>query len=77
MEAITKVFKSGNSQAIRIPKEFRLKTDRVKIIAVNDYLVIKPIKEVRSGWDEAFKEMRKNGDDTLLIEDVLEDDIDV
>ena len=77
MEAITKVFTSGNSQAIRIPKEFRLNTDKVKIISTNDYLVIKPLKEVRKGWDTAFKEMRKNNDDTLLIDDVLKEDIDV
>ena len=78
MEAITKVFQSGNSQALRIPKEFRLNTDKVKIISVNDYLIIKPLhNEVRKGWGDAFKKMRKNSDDTLLIDDVFEDDIDV
>ena len=29
---------------------------------------------VRAGWSEAFKEMRKNGDDELLIPDVFEDE---
>ena len=78
MEAITKVFQSGNSQAIRIPKEFRLDTDKVKIFSVNGYFVIKPIKKnVRKGWNEAFKKMRENNDDILLIDDVFEDDIDV
>jgi len=78
MEAIAKVFQSGNSQAIRIPKEFRLKTDKVKIISVNDYLIIKPLnQEIRKGWEESFKKMRENNDDTLLIDDVFEDDLDV
>jgi len=78
MEVITKVFKSGNSQAIRIPKECRLNTDTAKIIVKGNCLVVQPIeKNVREGWDEAFKQMRKNNDDTLLINDVFEEDIDV
>jgi virulence-associated protein VagC len=78
MVAITKVFKSGNSQAIRIPKEFRLDTDTTKIISKGDYLIIQPIKKnIRKGWNESFKKMHKNGDDTLLIDDIFEEDIDV
>jgi len=78
MEVITKVFKSGNSQAIRIPKECRLNTDIAKIIVKGNYLIIEPIeKNVRKGWDEAFKKMRKNNDDILLIDDFFEEDIDV
>ncbi len=78
MEAITKVFISGNSQAIRIPKEFRLNTDKAKIIAKGDYLIIQPIyNEPRKGWDKAFKQMHKNGDDTILIDDMWEDDIEI
>jgi hypothetical protein len=29
----------------------------------------------REGWDEAFKEMAKNGDDALAIPDVFADEI--
>jgi antitoxin VapB len=36
------VFTSGNSQAVRIPKEFQLKTKQVRIIQRNGELVIKP-----------------------------------
>ena len=39
-----KVFKSGNSQAIRLPKEFRLDTDKVKITRLGNNLLIEPIK---------------------------------
>ena len=77
MEIITKVFKSGNSQAIRIPKECKLNTDTAKIIVKGNYLIIEPIeKNVRKGWSEAFKQMRKNNEDTLLIDDFFEKDID-
>ncbi len=36
------VFTSGNSQAVRIPKEFQLKTKQVKIIQRGGELVIRP-----------------------------------
>ncbi len=78
MEVITKIFYSGNSQAIRIPKEFRLNADKAKITLRGNYLIIQPLnQEVRKDWDKAFKEMRKNNDDTLVIDDVFEEDIDV
>lgn len=41
---VTKVFKSGNSQAVRIPKEFQLTTDEVEIVKRGDELVIRPIR---------------------------------
>jgi antitoxin VapB len=36
------VFTSGNSQAVRIPKEFQFKTKQVKIIRRGDDLIIRP-----------------------------------
>lgn len=36
------VFTSGNSQAVRIPKEFQFKTKLVRIVQRGDELVIKP-----------------------------------
>ncbi|MEO1923039.1 MAG: AbrB/MazE/SpoVT family DNA-binding domain-containing protein [Nautiliaceae bacterium] len=76
MEAIAKVFYNGNSQAIRIPKELRIDSDEVKIIKEGGKLIIEPLNP-RKGWDEAFKKMRQNGDDELLIDDVLDGDFDV
>ena len=76
MEAISKVFINGNSQAIRIPKEFRINSNEVKIIKEGEKLIIMPITP-RKGWDEAFKKMRKNGDDKLLIDDMLDGDFNV
>ena len=38
----TTVFQSGNSQAVRIPKQFRLDVDRVAIRKVGQNLVIIP-----------------------------------
>jgi antitoxin VapB len=38
---ITKVFKSGNSQAVRIPVEFQFDTDEVEIFRRDDELVLR------------------------------------
>ena len=37
----TKVFKSGNSQAVRIPAEFQFDTDEVEIFRRDDELVLR------------------------------------
>ena len=43
--AIAKVFKSGNSQAIRLPKEFRLKVTQVELVREGDDIVIRQPKK--------------------------------
>ena len=50
--AITKVFRSGNSQAVRIPREFRLDTDTVAIFRRGDELVLrKPAENLKEVFD--------------------------
>ena len=39
--ATTKVFRSGNSQAVRIPREFRLRSDEVEICRRGDEIVLR------------------------------------
>ena len=39
--AIAKVFKSGNSQAVRLPKQFRFTTDEVEIFRRGDEVVLR------------------------------------
>lgn len=44
----SRVFMNGNSQAVRIPQEFRLETQRVEITrTANGDLLIHPIVEAR------------------------------
>ena len=40
-----KIFRSGNSQAVRIPREFRLEGDKVEIQKRGDALVLRPKKK--------------------------------
>jgi len=49
---ITKVFKSGNSQAVRIPKEFKIDTDEIEILKVGDDLILRsPKKDLGRAYD--------------------------
>nr|MCH9744507.1 AbrB/MazE/SpoVT family DNA-binding domain-containing protein [Gammaproteobacteria bacterium] len=48
----TKVFKSGNSQAVRLPKEFQMKAETVEIFRRNDEIIIREIpKNLTSALD--------------------------
>lgn len=38
---VARVFKSGNSQAVRLPKQFRLEADEVEIFRRGDEIVLK------------------------------------
>ncbi len=50
--ATARVFKSGNSQAVRLPKEFRFKGDRVEIFRRGDEVVL---REKDQGMARAFE----------------------
>ena len=52
---IAKVFKSGNSQAVRLPKAFRVKGSEVEILRRGDEIVLREIKKGRRGLAEAFE----------------------
>jgi antitoxin VapB len=41
-----KVFKSGNSQAIRLPKEFRLKVSEVELVRQGEDILIRQPRKV-------------------------------
>lgn len=53
MTQLAKVFLNGRSQAIRIPKDFRVDSNEVYIEKVGDSLIITPKKE--NHWDAMFK----------------------
>lgn len=52
MTQLAKVFQNGRSQAIRIPKEFRVNSTEVYIEKVGETLVIRP--KPQSKWDSFF-----------------------
>ena len=52
MESIAKIFKNGQSQAVRLPKAFRFKGDEVKITKEGDKVILEPLE--RSEWPDGF-----------------------
>ena len=69
-----RVIKIGNSQGLRIPKPILEQTgikDDVEIEVEKNQIIIRPVKNVRQGWDAAFKNMGKKGDDELIIDDSI------
>ncbi len=73
-----RVIQIGNSKGIRLAKTILERyqiTDKVELIFKEGYLILKPARHSRSGWEAAFEEMHQRGDDVLLIDDVFEDEL--
>lgn len=70
------VIKIGNSRGIRIPRAILQQChiqDEIEIEIKGNNIVIKPVeKKMREGWNEAFKQMKKNKDDRLIIDDSID-----
>ena len=67
-----RVIKIGNSQGLRIPKPILDQTgilDDVEIEVEENQIIIRPIKNIREGWDAAFKMMGERGDDESIIDE--------
>lgn len=67
---LTRVFKSGNSQAIRIPKEFQLDVEEVEIFSRGDELIIKKSKPT---LEDAFNLLTSMPDDFVVRQ--VDDDL--
>jgi antitoxin MazE len=67
-----RVIKIGNSQGLRIPKPLLVQTgimDDVEIEVEKNQIIIRPVKNAREGWDNAFKMMGERGDDGPFIDE--------
>lgn len=71
------IIKIGNSKGVRLSKTILEKYqigEKVELILEKDQIILRPVKQPRQGWTEAFKKMHDEGDDRLLIPDVFEDE---
>ncbi len=67
-----RVVKIGNSQGIRIPKPLLEQTgitDDVELEVKKNQIIIRPVSNPRSEWEDAFRSMSDIGDDTLIVGD--------
>ncbi len=71
------VINIGNSKGIRFSKtileQYNI-SDKVELILEKSQIVIRPKTQIRKNWDKAFMQMNQNGDDSLLIDDVFEEE---
>jgi antitoxin VapB len=63
--ATARVFKSGNSQAVRLPKAFRLKGPEVEIIRRGDEIILRERARGKRGLAEAFHILASMPEDAL------------
>ena len=57
-----KIFRSGNSQAVRIPKEFQMEGHEVEISKRGTSLVLRPKKR---SWNALIESLQKFTDDFM------------
>lgn len=60
--ATAKLFKNGNSQAVRLPKEFRFDGDEVLIYHEGGHVVLQPLY---SNWEAFFSDKKRVSDDFM------------
>jgi antitoxin MazE len=71
------IIKIGNSKGIRLPlavlKQCGIDS-KVELEIQDSCIIIKPIKNPRQGWAEAFEFMHSNNDDALLIPEEMDNE---
>ena len=65
MTAIAKIFKNGQSQAVRLPKEFRFENqEELFVKKVENGIILLP-KNDKSVWDNMFDKLDEFSDDFM------------
>lgn len=57
-----KLFKNGNSQAVRLPKAYRFPGKEVKISRVGNQVILEPIE---ASWEPLFNAIREFPEDFM------------
>lgn len=57
-----KLFQNGNSQAVRLPKEFRMPGNEVKISKKGNQIIIEPLETT---WDALFESLAEFPEDFM------------
>ena len=59
MGQIAKVFKSGNSQVVRIPNEFRFESEEVEISREGNVIILRPHPKNKRSWESLQSALRR------------------
>ncbi|CAN7619440.1 antitoxin [Pararhizobium sp. LjRoot235] len=66
MPHLARVFQSGNSQAVRLPKEFRFDVDRVEVTQEGDALILRPHVEHKEAWSSLKAALARGVSDDFM-----------
>jgi antitoxin VapB len=70
MTATAKLFQNGQSQAVRLPKEFRFEGEsEVEISRLGDFVLLSPHKANR--WSAMFEAVNEFSDDFIITREEL------
>lgn len=67
----------GNSKGIRLTKSLLEKydiKDKVELVLEKGRIILKPIAKPRKGWNDSLQQMHENGEDSLMIDDIFDDE---
>jgi antitoxin VapB len=62
MSQFAKLFQNGSSQAVRLPREFRFKGDKVRIRRVGKSVVLEPLVDDPEAWLAELKNVPPDPD---------------
>ena len=68
MPRVAKIFKSGNSQAVRLPKEFRFSVEEVQVSREGDAIILRPHSESKRSWSSLRSALKRG-----VSEDFMKD----
>jgi len=71
------IIKIGNSKGLRLSKSILEQyniNEKVEVILEKGRIILKPIEQPRKNWEASFKQMRKENDDQLIIDNVFNDE---
>jgi len=66
MTKTAKLFKSGRSQAVRLPKEFRFEGTEVRVRHVGGGVLLEPIKKPKHDWKAIWAEIDRHIDPDFM-----------
>jgi antitoxin VapB len=66
MPQYAKVFQSGNSQAIRLPKEFRFDVDQVEVTREGDAVILRARVDHRERWSSLRTALERGVSDDFM-----------
>ena len=62
MNKFAKLFQNGSSQAVRLPREFRFKGDKVRIRRVGRNVILEPLVDDPEAWLDELKNVPSDPD---------------